>query len=81
MLKNRLDKKLLKKKDKMNTQLEQFAKEHELTVLSEKDQELLGEFGGNASTGEGNSLAVCVTNNCKGGNCAPGCGTNGEEYD
>lgn len=59
----------------MKNVLEQFAKEHELSVLSEKEQELLDEFGGLEDITGNNALANCSTNNCKGGNCAAGCGT------
>lgn len=65
----------------MNSTLEQFVKEHELAVLSEKDQELLGEFGGASDVTGNNALANCSTNNCKGGNCAAGCGTSAEEIE
>jgi hypothetical protein len=58
----------------MNKTLEQFAKEHELTVLAEKDQELLDEFGGGIIPDGSNMLSNCSTNNCKGGNCAAKCG-------
>ena len=63
----------------MKRTLEQFAKEHELSVLSEKEQELLDEFGGIDDISGNNALANCSTNNCKGGNCAAGCGTTSEK--
>lgn len=63
----------------MNNSLEQFVKEHELSVLSEKDQELLGEFGGIERIRRINALGDCSTNNCNGGNCAAGCGTSSME--
>lgn len=59
----------------MNQLLEKFVKEHEVTVLSEKEQELLDEYGGASSNGKPiNTLANCSTNNCNGGNCTSGCG-------
>ena len=65
----------------MNGVLEQFVKEHELTVLSEKEQELLNEYGGIADIKDNNALANCSTNNCKGGNCAAACGTSSEKIE
>lgn len=65
----------------MNSTLEKFVKEHELMVLSEKDQELLSEFGGKVDVSGNNVLASCTTtnSNCAGGNCISGCGTNTQE--
>ena len=47
----------------MNSTLEKFVKEHELMVLSEKDQELLSEFGGKVDVSGNNVLASCTTTN------------------
>lgn len=62
----------------MNKTLEQFAKEHELTVLAEKDQELLDEFGGGIGLSGSNIASNCSTNNCHGGNCAANCGNSNQ---
>ncbi len=60
----------------MNSTLEKFVKEHELSVLSEKEQELLDEYGGGKNGTVVNALGDCsgTTNNCNSGNCAAGCG-------
>lgn len=60
----------------MNRLLEQFVKEHEVTVLSEKEQELLDEYGGTEGGKNVNTLGNCSTTNqnCSGGNCVAGCG-------
>lgn len=62
-----------------NSILDKFMKEHEESVLSEENQELLQMHGGNSDDEavDPTNDRCDVTNNCNGGNCVAGCGSKG----
>lgn len=56
--------------------IEDFVMKHEVETLTSQEGELLTQ-GLSAAGGKTNLL--CITNNCKGGNCAAGCGISGTD--